>query len=502
MYIFAKTSAIVQVYKPLINYTMGKRLLLYVVALSGLNAIGAPSGEWKNIGKAVYYEDLMTSNVDVKPGHSWVVNVEDSQELPGWYRFQPYNDSGCYVASIMTYTDDAYLYINATDPEKVYMEDFEAYDDYLFSSLVPENDWEGTGDFYGKLVNDVITFAPLSIGLYDGDYDLWYPASKTTGFKLELGKDVANDYGLSVKVSTCASDGYIFYKPDAGGDVWTVKGAVYAGEFKPEYYDVTAESGEEVEPGMTTQYQAPGRGRYTIVVVGFDRAGNQVSRDYTYGYTYDRHAEEEWVSVGKAAYTEDFAASKYLDIESVAYEVELEELAGSKGYYRMVDPYREHPVLRLDYPDHAMHDHYVYINAMDLSAIYLEDCPVGLELGGGDVSVASVAAVMLASGKTKEDVKAEGDYFGHLSESGELTFAEGALLIGEKNRNKGDWMKAAAKFKLQMPAGLSHLESVNDNDMKDVTEIFTLDGVKVAKPTASGVYIVKSGGGVRKIAVK
>ncbi|MDE5942404.1 MAG: hypothetical protein K2H14_09875 [Muribaculaceae bacterium] len=479
-----------------------RNLLLLVALASTVNMSGAPEGQWTSVGPAVYHEDLMTCNVDVKPGHSWVVGVEQNQDSPGWYRFQPYISHDCYVAQIMTYTDDAYVYINATDPEKVYIEDFEVYDDYMFSSLVPENGWTGSGDFYGTLTDDVISFRPLSIGLYDADYDMWYPASKTNGFKLELGKSEAHDYVMSVRVSTCASDGYIFYKPDAGSDIWTVKAVVKRGGFKAEYYDEAAVAGEEVNAGETSQFKAPERGRYTVAVVGLDRAGNVVARDFTYGYTYDRDDNGVWQSVGKVNYTEDFAASRYLDIESVTYEVELERLQGVDGYFRIVDPYREHPVLRLDYPDHAMHDHFIYINATDPSAIYIEDCPIGLELGGGDISVSSVAASMLSDGATVDQVRASGDYFGHVDDAGMLTFSEGALLIGEKSRNKGEWAVAAKNFKIELPGVSASVNTVEHDKTDAVSAVYNLNGMPVADNAGPGIYIMKTTAGMKKVVVK
>lgn len=130
----------------------------------------APQGEWNVVGEGKWSDDLLPQvSTMFMPGAEWNVTVEESATTAGWYRLVVYNENSSWY-NIMEEADDVYLYINATNPEKVYMEDFAALGgEYLFCERVPESaefsngGWGAgvfgqDGEFYGKLENGIITF--------------------------------------------------------------------------------------------------------------------------------------------------------------------------------------------------------------------------------------------------------------------------------------------------------------------------------------------------------
>lgn len=451
---------------------------------------------------ATYYEDLMTNNTEIKPGHCWTVQVEPNTQTPGWYRFQPYTSISDYVPKIMQETDDTYVYINATDLARVYVEEFDPYTDsgeYTFVNLVPENGWTGGDGRYGTLIDDVISFEPRSFAVFDASYELWYEVSRNTGFKLILNQSEAKDYSVSVTVSTCTSYSEIAYKADAGSDVWDVKAIVVPGEFKPEYYQKAAAEGEVVDTEWRQYASVEQRGLYTVVVAGVDRQGNMVSCDYDFGFNVIDD-DSQWLDAGTTSFTEDFCASRYLDIEGATYDVPLQKHATIEGYFRLANPYASHPAIT--YPkyqaDHS-HSHYIYINAANTDAPYIEASPIGVNLGYGDICVASEAGRLIAAGMTPAEAAQAGAVFGKFDAGKNLTFPAGALLISEKGRNKGDWSPSAPAFSVNLPVELSGINDIQTAPAD--ARIYTLQGIEVAADAPlKGIYIQRlPDGSARKI---
>ena len=50
------------------------------------------NGGWKNIGKGMWYEDLLCAYEDFMDatGTNWQVDIEESEAVPGYYRILPY----------------------------------------------------------------------------------------------------------------------------------------------------------------------------------------------------------------------------------------------------------------------------------------------------------------------------------------------------------------------------------------------------------------------------
>lgn len=469
---------------------MMKQLLAFTIAaVLPLLAMADHPADWQPAGKAVYFEDLMTSNVDIKPGHCWVVDMEQSEAEPGWYRFQPYKDAGCYVARMMEEPDETYLYINASDSAKVYIEEFEAYPEaceYTYLNLVPENGWKGTPR-YGKLADNVITFAPFSFALYDESYEIWHETSRTTGFRLELGNDQAHDYAVRAIPSVCNHDGYIFVKADAGNDVWDIKGYVAEGDYRPEMRELAVKEGFLLNSGETYQWEASKRGLHTFVAVGLDRNGNILSSDYNYAFN-GVEDDSNWTDLDDTTMTEDILSGHTfgpIGNEVQSYTVKLQKHNVSPGYFRVVNPYAGHPVVR--YPqylaDHS-HNHYLYIDASDPAKVVLEASPVGVNAGYGDIWLSGASAL---TSLAADDAK-----YGSVDAEGWLTFPKGSLLTIDKNTISQGWREAGAAFRLLLPVSGSGISETQETRQREIW--CNLQGVRVEKPS-KGIFIRKTSGG-------
>lgn len=463
-----------------------------------------PEEGWNGVTiPATYYEDLMTNNVDIRPGHCWTVRVEQNQTNPGWYRFQPYTSMNDYVPKMMEETDDTYIYVNATDPSRVWVETFTPYadwDDYMFVNMVPENGWTQGEGKYGTFSDDVIQFEPYSFSVYDGGYDIWYEVSRTTGFKLVLNETEAKDYVVSVTASACTSFPQISYKADGGHDIWDLKALVIPGEFKPEYYQKALEEGEIIDFQWRQYKEVEDRGLYTVVVVGVDRQGNMVGCDHDFGYNVIDN-DDDWMVYGWTEYTDILVSGRHEEVARATYAINIQKHRSIPGYFRLEDPYYYHPSIA--YPqyksDHS-HSHYIYINASDADHPYIESSPIGVDYGNGDISIASAAGRLVAQGLSNEEIKGKGVKFGKVEEGGCLSFPAGSLLINEKKLDKDEWYPLAEGFRVQLP-GLepTAVDSVMEAGTEE-TRVYNMQGVELKEidSVAPGIYIVNG----KKVVVK
>lgn len=165
---------------------------------------------WHSIGTGTWYEGLMTIFNEIPNGLSWEVDVDESDTDPGCYRILPYHE-GTPVADAVGVPDNNYVYIDATDPTKVYIEDFVAYSGfpytYWFSQKVPENMWDV--EYYGTLEDNVIYFPPSSFGYfetetamfwdvnYEGEFKIALPGGEARPNWIDLGESVLTDGAIA-----------------------------------------------------------------------------------------------------------------------------------------------------------------------------------------------------------------------------------------------------------------------------------------------------------------
>lgn len=180
-------------------------LLTASTLLAPIPAHAAPEGTWKAIGQGQWHEDLLTVYDPALAHSQWTVPVEQSDADPAWYRVAPYAVESEATSTLDT-TDNTYIYINTTDPSKVYIEDFTLCDGkYEFTQLVPECGWRAH-DRYATLAEGIITWPRISVRtscpdlcIYDsntcpnGELALVLPTATTPSLWTSIGRGTFTD---------------------------------------------------------------------------------------------------------------------------------------------------------------------------------------------------------------------------------------------------------------------------------------------------------------------
>lgn len=95
-----------------------------------------------------------------------------------------------------------------------------------------------------------------------------------------------------------------------------------------------------------------------------------------------------WKSLGIGVYTDDFVVPLYTEAKKpYTYEVEIQESTETPGVYRMVNAYA--PVAAAFGEEGGNAN--ILINAENPDAVYILPQPIGMNLGDGDISIASEA---------------------------------------------------------------------------------------------------------------
>lgn len=170
------------------------------------------SSKWTPIGEATYTEGIISEMfTDVDPV-DLTCTIEESVERPGYYRLvNPYQTSQFAVS----HTHNHYLYIDATDPNHVYVEPsaLGVYINSNFGEAATQSwgyqylDDVATGEtrgVWGKLENGVITVPAFRIQLSAYQDAAWLnlfdftvdPAQAASSFKVVLPKQVPSSLSL------------------------------------------------------------------------------------------------------------------------------------------------------------------------------------------------------------------------------------------------------------------------------------------------------------------
>ena len=218
------------------------------------------------------------------------------------------------ASDLATYCLGGDLYINATNPDKVYMEtQFGIYDPFLnygqmwFCSDVQENFDAGYSNVYGTYKNGVIEFkiknsiilylpsAGAALGNASGKTRLVLPGHKgydysvavnTLAFKSEEGKNV-----LPIQFTV-------------GTDVNKVKYQVFEGklsnvELVSKLEEVKTGNSKEITESTVLDFTAPSTNYYTLIACTYDAAGTYQEYDYvSFGYDTAEDPREVDIHMG------------------------------------------------------------------------------------------------------------------------------------------------------------------------------------------------------------
>lgn len=87
-----------------------------------LPAGGEPAGSWNSLGECTYEDGFILAGwyMENPAEHVWNVPIEESVETPGLYRLiAPYTVAGNPMLNANTNTSNAYILVDATDPDNV-----------------------------------------------------------------------------------------------------------------------------------------------------------------------------------------------------------------------------------------------------------------------------------------------------------------------------------------------------------------------------------------------
>lgn len=185
-------------------------------------------------------------------------------------------------------------------------------------------------------------------------------------------------------------------------------------------------------------------GPYTMVMVGFDEAGESLYATY-YTFNYKPSVPYTWRTLGMAEYTDGIISSGY-GLEACTWDVVVEQHTENPGVLRLVNAYK--PGNGWAYADQASTVHngndFVYFNIEDPTCVYIaSDSRAGLALSSseGMIKFYSKAGQMIESGRQPALVKRFG-VAGTLDDEKHITFPASSLYIGLEDYNDGAWMES------------------------------------------------------------
>ena len=493
----------------------------------------ATSHEWESVGLCAYTDDLLSGPFRISP-YSMFVEVEADKANPGYYRIvAPYGANNPYdevLAELRTH-DEAlrYICIDARDENNVIIEPSPiglVYSGNSEEYFVASHTWyESIGemsstqiDAYnmrGKVVNNIITFGEdalwMSTPTLDKTESGWN-TNRNGGFRLTLPGGV--DYTTSIGTNSWCPDDYgrVVVAVMGGDDIASARLQVTrAGA--PEPTDTDFAQAEVLTPNQgfyfTLLNDSKPNERYTLFARTYNAAGELAGQAQHYVYAADN---TQWTKINATAtFTDKIVSNIYSDIDMGTYELAVEADPARPGRYRLVDPYASAPYNMTTADTHGVHSHYLYLDCTDPDCVVLEESPIGmLTVGDGAMRVTSDAALMLAEGKTKAEIKATGA--GGVMKFNKVTFPVTAGIYAGFNTegtklwlanydtdSYGNQVKGSLEIDLRdaIAASVSSVET----DTAAPAEYFNLQGIRVAQPTG-GIYIVRRGSRVAKECVE
>lgn len=371
--------------------------------------------DWVPFGTALYREDLLTTFFSVD-NVIYEVEIERNLLTEGLYRIVnpygaafPYNEEGDYDPNV-----NAYLTINATDPDYVYVEESPTamnwgYGLFSMQSFVSfymsggntlEVIKEKRPDLFGTLRDGIITMPIESMLISMADYNDggWYKSNTNGLFAVALPGAAFSDYSSEVAYQGTFTNvnnevfavGYL----TLGADAKVAKAVVAAGSQDPAAVAEAIAAGEiaafDVQPGrieLPIDESLSGKLQIVAAVI----VDGEVKSVASAKFEYYGGAASPWVSRGVGYYTDDFVVSFYTATEeepdgmTYTYEVEIEENTETPGLYRIVNAYA--PVAEAF--GESGGDANIEIHAEDADGVYFLQQSTGLDFGDGEISIVS-----------------------------------------------------------------------------------------------------------------
>ena len=287
------------------KYSKNSTSLRFSVTMIQWNTLKGPSGE--TMGKyrdAIFQDWFSVSNKNSERD----IEIQERDDMPGYYRmFDVYDAS--FMSSIFggnmsgNCVYQAYTYIDATDPDKVWIPTFKCglilhsdYGEISIGSYVADN----ADDFgasitsvYGTLKEGVIEFPSGSLQM-KLEMLGWYSANNTGNHRIILPGYRAKDYDVDLSVGVSDNSGLIPVDIEMGRDISQVWIAAFEGTLTE---TAAAAKAQEIAAGTITgnvrklkkassfDLSFDKTGMYSVVAVGFDQAGTiKTYSNVSFGY--------------------------------------------------------------------------------------------------------------------------------------------------------------------------------------------------------------------------
>lgn len=261
---------------------------------------GETTGLWRD---GVFPEWFSVPNPNLEQS----IVIEERDDLPGYYRiYDVYNAS--YMTSMFNMNASSicleknYTYIDATDPEKVWIPTFKTgivmsaeYGEISIASYVVENKEfdPSISSIYGTLEDGVITFPANSLQMHLAHLG-WYPSNSFGLHRVILPGYRAIDDTITLETGITGEDGKIPVKINLGIDVRKVKLYTAEGELAESVIAGYAEqiaagtmqtNHDDITSSKTVKFEFDKTGDYTLIAVGIGADGKLINYAFdTFGY--------------------------------------------------------------------------------------------------------------------------------------------------------------------------------------------------------------------------
>lgn len=293
--------------------------------------------EWEKVSGKGIWRDAVFSDMFAWEGRylETEVDVYERKDQKGFYRLNNVysaeyftrlvegDDAGndpALVASYSSYIDEkAYIYLNATDPNKVWFPAQKtgfsdpSMGDLMIASDVTEVFGSASNLLYGTLKDGIVTFPKNGILLGMGGY--YYFTNSSGKFRFVLPGYEAADYGISLQSEETNANGEVPVTFDLAKDVAKVKYALFEGSISEIEMDGKV---KEVQTSSSALEFTRATGKasadvynirpaadkaktsiYTLIACAFDKAGNyKENSSIEFGYVKPGDTKEIDIDFG------------------------------------------------------------------------------------------------------------------------------------------------------------------------------------------------------------
>lgn len=287
------------------KYSQNSSSLRFSVTMIKWNKLLGPNGETTGKYRDAVFQDWFSVS---GAGAEANVEIQERDDMPGYYRiFDVYGVNymsalfGGNMSSNCVY--QSYMYINATDPDKVWIPTFKCglilhsdYGEISIGSYVTENAADfgsSISSVYGTLREGVIEFPSGSLQM-KLEMLGWYSANATGTHRIILPGYSAKDYHVALTAGVSDERGKLPVKVDFGKDVSQVWMSTFEGTLTE---TAAAEKAEQMLAGTvetpvtkikkeaTYDFSFDKTGMYSVVAIALDASGNiKSSANIAFGY--------------------------------------------------------------------------------------------------------------------------------------------------------------------------------------------------------------------------